>query len=67
MSSLVHATRFSDLVVYQKARAVAQRIFELTKGFPREEAYSLTADLFCGEPDAVVREEALGYVAGTDN
>jgi len=30
------------LIVYQKARTVAQRIFQLTKSFPREEIYSLT-------------------------
>ena len=37
MSSLGHAQRFDELVVYQKARALAERIFELTKGFPKEE------------------------------
>ena len=29
-------------MVYKKARSVAGEIFELTKGFPREEMYSLT-------------------------
>ena len=33
---------FRDLVVYQRARAVAQQIFELSKEFPKEEIYSLT-------------------------
>ena len=33
---------FRDLMVYQKAREVARRIFELTKVFPKEEIYSLT-------------------------
>ena len=33
---------FRDLVVYQKARDVARRIFELSKEFPKEEIYSLT-------------------------
>ena len=42
MGTLAHATRFGDLVVYQKARRVAERIFELTKAFPKEETYSLT-------------------------
>ena len=37
-----HAESFRDLVVYQKARAVARRFFELSKSFPREELYSLT-------------------------
>lgn len=32
----------SDLLVYQKAFAVAMKIFELSKGFPKEETYSLT-------------------------
>jgi four helix bundle protein len=31
-----------DLRVYQKAFAAAMEIFELTRTFPREEAYSLT-------------------------
>ena len=42
MSQLQHARSFRDLVVYQKARAVAKRVFEITKRFPREEMYSLT-------------------------
>lgn len=37
-----HARSFRDLVVYQKARAVAQRFFELSKSFPQEERYALT-------------------------
>ncbi len=42
MSTLQHARSFRDLIVYQKARAVAKRVFELSKRFPREEMYSLT-------------------------
>ena len=42
MSQLQHARSFRDLIVHQKARAVAQRAFEVTKSFPREEMYSLT-------------------------
>ena len=42
MSQLAHAQSFRDLVVYQKTRVVAKRLFELTKGFPKEERYSLT-------------------------
>jgi four helix bundle protein len=42
MSELQHAMSFRDLVVHQKARRVAQIIFELSKSFPREELYSLT-------------------------
>jgi len=33
---------FEDLDVYQLAFAVQQEIFELSKQFPKEEAYSLT-------------------------
>ncbi|MFZ4395882.1 MAG: four helix bundle protein, partial [Kiritimatiellia bacterium] len=36
------AKGFRDLIVYQKARVVAKRVFELTKAFPKEETYSLT-------------------------
>jgi len=42
MSALPHASSFRDLVVYQKAFAAAQRVFKLTKRFPREEMFSLT-------------------------
>jgi len=42
MSPLEHARSFRDLVVYQKARAVTKRIFDVTKRLPREEMYSLT-------------------------
>ncbi|MFO0845780.1 MAG: four helix bundle protein [Gemmataceae bacterium] len=31
-----------ELEVYRKAMDVAMRLFELSKGFPREETYSLT-------------------------
>ncbi len=31
-----------DLDVYQKAFGAASQIFELSKSFPKEEAYSLT-------------------------
>jgi four helix bundle protein len=33
---------FRDLHVYQAAFALQQKIFELTKRFPKEERYSLT-------------------------
>ena len=42
MSQLQHARSFKDLIVHQKTRAVAKRIFEVTKRFPKEEMYSLT-------------------------
>lgn len=33
---------YKDLVVYQRARQLAQDIFKTTQNFPREETYSLT-------------------------
>ena len=42
MSQLQHARSFRDLIVHQKARAVAKRIFLVSKSFPRDEMYSLT-------------------------
>jgi four helix bundle protein len=33
---------FRDLIVYQKGYKLAMAIFEITKGFPKEEQYSLT-------------------------
>jgi four helix bundle protein len=36
------AKSFRDLKVYQAAREAAQLVFEYSKGFPREERYSLT-------------------------
>ena len=37
-----HAASFRDLIVYQKAKAVAKEAFVLSQRFPREEAYALT-------------------------
>jgi four helix bundle protein len=42
MAELQHAGSFRELVVYRKAKAVSQMIFELSKSFPKEETYSLT-------------------------
>jgi four helix bundle protein len=42
MTELSHARSFRDLAVYQKARKVSRAIFEISKGFPKEETYSLT-------------------------
>jgi four helix bundle protein len=42
MGGLPHAYHFRELLVYQKASDVTQRIFELTKSFPKEEMYALT-------------------------
>jgi four helix bundle protein len=32
---------YRDLIVYQKSYALAMKIFEITKSFPKEEIYSL--------------------------
>ena len=42
MGELKHARSFRDLIVYQKAKCVTKQVFELTRGFPQEERYSLT-------------------------
>jgi len=42
MSNLQYAKNFTELVVYQKAVDVAQIVYENSKGFPKEERYSLT-------------------------
>ena len=42
MTEMGHAKSFRDLAVYQKARKVSRTIFEISKGFPKEETYSLT-------------------------
>ena len=33
---------FKDLIVYQKAYLLAMQIFDISKGYPKEERYSLT-------------------------
>ncbi len=42
MSNGRRARCFRDLIVYQKAKEVARRIYELSQEFPKEERYSLT-------------------------
>jgi four helix bundle protein len=42
MLSLAIMGLLGDLIVYQKSFALAMEIFEFTKGFPKEETYSLT-------------------------
>jgi len=37
-----HAQGFRDLLVYQRAKEVAESIFEISKNFPREELFALT-------------------------
>ncbi len=42
MSGLVHAQSFRDLIVYMKSRQVQQKIFKLTRSFPKDETFSLS-------------------------
>ena len=42
MTKLPYVSNFRELLVYQKARALAKRIFEVSQTFPPEEQYSLT-------------------------
>ncbi|SDB90720.1 four helix bundle protein [Williamwhitmania taraxaci] len=36
---------FKSLIVYKKAFTLAMEIFEITKGFPKDEIYSLTSQI----------------------
>ena len=38
----MYCMRFQDLLAYKKSFALAMKIFEITKSFPKEETYSLT-------------------------
>ncbi len=42
MGGSPRAKSFKDLLVYEKAHQTSQTIFEISKGFPKEETYSLT-------------------------
>jgi four helix bundle protein len=42
MSDLPHASHFTELVVWQRARALAKEIFALSQEFPEEEKFALT-------------------------
>ena len=41
-TALPYARSFLELIVYQKARGLQRTVFEISKTFPKEEAYSLT-------------------------
>lgn len=45
MKGLPHANRYSDLIVYRKARGLQQEIFARTEAFPKAELYSLTSQI----------------------
>jgi four helix bundle protein len=38
--------RFQNLLAYKKSFALAMKIFEITKAFPKEETYSLTDQIW---------------------
>ena len=38
----IYAKSYKELIVYQKARKLSLKIFNASKRFPKEEAYSLT-------------------------
>jgi len=66
-----HAESFRDLIVYQKARKVARRFFDLSKAVPKEERYSLAdgeqqetqhwidTELDCGYLTGQIRDELV--------
>ena len=54
------AQGYKDLIVYQKAYKAAMEIFVLTKGFPKEETYSLT-DQIRRSSRSVCANMAEGY------
>lgn len=45
MSKLAFAKSFQDLIVYQKARALQQEIFQMTRTFPKDETFSLVSQI----------------------
>ena len=42
MSEKKYARSFRDLIVYQKARSLANAVFKVSKSFPDEERFALT-------------------------
>ncbi len=45
MSTLAHANRFQDLIVYQKSWLLAKEIQALSSRLPRDEMFSLTSQI----------------------
>jgi four helix bundle protein len=41
----VTAKRHSDLIAWQKAMNLVETVYQITKGFPKEETYGLTSQL----------------------
>ncbi|MDO9462608.1 MAG: four helix bundle protein [Deltaproteobacteria bacterium] len=55
---------YKELVAYQKAYEVARLVYELTKGFPKEEIYGLTNQLRRSAV-SVPSNIAEGYMRGS--
>lgn len=55
---------FRDLIAWQKGFALAKRVYELTRGFPREERFGLTAQIRRAAV-SVPSNIAEGYNRGT--
>jgi len=51
---------FKDLIVYQKAYKLAMEIFELSRGFPKEEKYSLTDQIRRSSRSVTSNSQRLG-------
>lgn len=45
MSGLKHADSFRDLIVYQKGRQLQREVLNLTRSFPKDEAFALTSQI----------------------
>ena len=45
MDKLPYVENYQELLVYKKSRQLSQEIYELSKGFPAEEVYSLTSQI----------------------
>src|SRR5687767_14420072 len=45
MATRPPAQRFQDLIVWQKSHGLVLRVYTLTKTFPREETFGLTAQM----------------------
>jgi four helix bundle protein len=39
------ASRFQELIVWQKSHAMTLRVYKLTKGFPKDELFGLTSQM----------------------
>ena len=46
---MTYVKSFRDLEVYKLSRELAREIFQISKGFPKEETYSLTDQIRSGD------------------